>query len=76
MITEFGALSTDRIRNTLSAFGSHALPNIRAADVAVQKLSLFLQAISKSNSISFPEFVIYMIIHLPSLGEFHRILVG
>ena len=48
---------------------------IRAADVAVQKLSLFLQAISKSNSIAFPEFVICMIIHLPSQGEFHRILV-
>ena len=31
MITEFGALSTDRIRNTLSAFGSHALPNTLSA---------------------------------------------
>ena len=31
MITEFGALSTDRIRNALSAFGSHALPNTLSA---------------------------------------------
>ena len=31
MNTEFGALSTDRIRNTLSAFGTHALPNTLSA---------------------------------------------